>query len=86
MEVSGQLYAQGNNPWYPLDRRLGGPQTRSGRGCLQKNIQSKTIFIMAQVTCDELFYINFPINTNLKTKLSLSLSKYSAMKTYPLFN
>jgi hypothetical protein len=26
------LYPQGKRPWYPLDRRLGGPQSRSGRG------------------------------------------------------
>jgi hypothetical protein len=26
------LYLQGKSPWYPLDRRLGGPQSRSGRG------------------------------------------------------
>jgi hypothetical protein len=26
------LYPQEKNPWYPLDRRLGGPQSRSGRG------------------------------------------------------
>jgi hypothetical protein len=37
MAVSGQLHApaalpQGKSPWYPLDRRLGGPQNRSGRG------------------------------------------------------
>jgi hypothetical protein len=25
------LYHRGNNPWYPLDRRLGGLQTQSGR-------------------------------------------------------
>jgi hypothetical protein len=35
MEMSGQFHApaafsQGNIPWYPLDRRLGGPQSRSG--------------------------------------------------------
>jgi hypothetical protein len=34
MEVSGQLHAsaalsQGKSPWYPLDRRLGGPQNQS---------------------------------------------------------
>jgi len=34
MEVSGQLHSpaalpQGKSPWYPLDRRLGGPQSRS---------------------------------------------------------
>jgi hypothetical protein len=27
------------NPWYPLDRRLGGPQSRSGRGGEEKNSQ-----------------------------------------------
>jgi hypothetical protein len=37
MEVNGQLYAPvasspGKNPWYPLDTRLGGPQSRYGRG------------------------------------------------------
>jgi hypothetical protein len=35
MEVSGQLHApavlpQGKSPWYPLDRMLGGPQSRYG--------------------------------------------------------
>jgi hypothetical protein len=47
MEVSGQLHAsavlppppQGKKPWYPLDRRLGGPQGRSERG-KEKNSQS----------------------------------------------
>jgi len=24
-------------PWYPLDRKLGGPQSRSGRGGEEKN-------------------------------------------------
>jgi hypothetical protein len=33
------LYPQGKSPWYPLDRRLGGPQSRSGRGGLGKNFQ-----------------------------------------------
>jgi hypothetical protein len=30
---------QGKSPWYPLDRRLGGPQGRSGRGGEEKNSQ-----------------------------------------------
>jgi hypothetical protein len=33
------LYLQGKSPWYPLDRRLGGPQSRSGRGSEEKNSQ-----------------------------------------------
>jgi hypothetical protein len=36
------LYPQGNSPRYPLDRRLGRPQSRSGRGGEQKNSQPLT--------------------------------------------
>jgi hypothetical protein len=44
MDVSGQLHApaalpQEKNPWYPLNRRMGGPQSRSGRGGEEKNSQ-----------------------------------------------
>jgi hypothetical protein len=31
------LYSQGKSPWYPLDKRQGGPQSRSGRGGEEKN-------------------------------------------------
>jgi len=31
------LYPQGKSPWYPFDRRLGGHQSRSGRGGEEKN-------------------------------------------------
>jgi hypothetical protein len=33
------LYPQGKTPWYPLDRRLGGHQSRSGRGGEERNSQ-----------------------------------------------
>jgi len=33
------FYTQGKNPWYPLDRRLGGPQSQSGHGGVEKNSQ-----------------------------------------------
>jgi hypothetical protein len=33
------FYPQGKSPWYPLDRRLGGPQSRFGRGGEEKNSQ-----------------------------------------------
>jgi hypothetical protein len=33
------LYPQGKIPCYPLDRRLGGLQSRSGRGGEEKNFQ-----------------------------------------------
>jgi hypothetical protein len=43
MEVSGQLHApaallSGRDPWYTFDRRLGGPQSRSGRCELEENL------------------------------------------------
>jgi len=31
------LYPRRRTPYYPLDRRLGGPQNRSGRGGEEKN-------------------------------------------------
>jgi hypothetical protein len=34
------LYPWGRSPWYPLDRRLGGPQSLSERGGEEKNSQS----------------------------------------------
>jgi len=42
MELTGQLHGpaalpRGKSPRYPLDRRLGGPQSRSGRGGEVKN-------------------------------------------------
>jgi hypothetical protein len=37
------LYPQGNSPRYLLDRRLGGPQSRSGRGGEEKNSQPSQI-------------------------------------------
>jgi hypothetical protein len=44
MDVSGQLHVPaalppGKEPRYPLDRRLGGLQSRSGRGGEEKNSQ-----------------------------------------------
>jgi hypothetical protein len=32
------FYPQGKSPWYPLDGRLGGPQSRSGRCGEEKNL------------------------------------------------
>jgi len=33
------LYPWGKNTWYPQDRRLGGPQSRSVHGDEEKNSQ-----------------------------------------------
>jgi hypothetical protein len=34
------LYPQGKSPWYPLDRRIGGPQSLPGGGGEEKNSQA----------------------------------------------
>jgi hypothetical protein len=36
----GRFTPQGMNPWYLLDRMLGGPQSRSGCGGEEKNSQT----------------------------------------------
>jgi hypothetical protein len=38
--MDANVYPQGRSPWYPLDRRLGGSQNRSGDGGEEKNSQS----------------------------------------------
>jgi hypothetical protein len=38
------LYSQGKSPWYPLDRRLGDPQSLPGRGGEEKNSQPPICF------------------------------------------
>jgi hypothetical protein len=48
MEVSGQLHApaalpQGKSLRYPLDRRLGGLQSRSKRGGEEKNSRTRNL-------------------------------------------
>jgi hypothetical protein len=37
------LYPQGKSPRYALDRRLGGPQSRSGRGGEENNSQPLSV-------------------------------------------
>jgi hypothetical protein len=52
MEGNGQLHApadslRGKNPQYPLDRRLGGPQSRSGRGGEEKNSLPRSLGLIS---------------------------------------
>jgi len=51
MEVSGQLHAPAaltprKSQWYPLDRRLDGPKSRSGRGGEEKNSQPLPLYFI----------------------------------------
>jgi hypothetical protein len=89
MEASGQLHAPtdltlGKSPWYPLDRRLGGPQSRSGRGKVQKNSHSVSgleppiIQHVAQRYTTEL--------SSLSLSESASLSLYSLLQALRNFS
>jgi hypothetical protein len=54
------LYPQGKRPWYPLDRRLVGPQSRSGGSGVKKSSQPMSgleppiIQLIAQCQCHSL--------------------------------
>jgi hypothetical protein len=94
MEVSGQLHAlaalpQGKNPWHPLDRRSGGPQSRSRRGGEEKNLQPlpgiepRIIQPVSQRYTNEVSRFLFPdVKVKLKVKLSLCFNEHHAMKAY----
>jgi hypothetical protein len=36
LHAPAALYPQGKSPWYPLSKRLGGPQSQSGHGGEEK--------------------------------------------------
>jgi len=67
--IPQSLYSQGKSPWYLLDRRLGGPQNRSGHCGEEKNSQPLTglkapiIQPIAQGCTTEL---SRPLNTGCK--------------------
>jgi hypothetical protein len=55
MEVSSELHAPatlspGKEPRYPLDRRLGGPQSRSGDGDEEKNNRRNCTCVQLRTT------------------------------------
>jgi hypothetical protein len=66
------LYPQRKSPWYPLDRRLGRPQSRSGRGGEEKKsqppqgLEPPTIQPVAQRYTTELSRLNLIISKSVK--------------------
>jgi hypothetical protein len=58
------LYPQGKSPRYPLDRRLGGPQSPSGRSGEEKNFQTSPGFEPQSSDCparsQPLYRLNYP--------------------------
>jgi len=51
------LYPQGKSPWHPLDKRLDGPQSRSGRGGIEKNSRPLSEFhpLIIQLVAQSVF-------------------------------
>jgi hypothetical protein len=69
-----QLYPRGKTPQYLLDKRLGEPQSRSGRGVEEKNFQPPPGI--------ELPNPHRLTHTQVKVKFFLFLTKHHATKAY----
>jgi hypothetical protein len=91
MEVSGQLHAPaalppGKSPRYPLDRRLGGPQSRSGRFGEEKILDSNSdpsVFqpelVAITTTLSRLFIMSYSpltIHPTFRSNISPPSSRY----------
>jgi hypothetical protein len=80
--VSGQLHApaalpQGKSPWYPLNRRLGGPQSRSGCPHRESNPRTPIVQPVAQRYTDWAITALFMFKVNyINVKLSCYIFKY----------
>jgi hypothetical protein len=86
MEVSGQLhsrplYPQGKSPWYPLDRRLGGPQSQSGHTAKTQTPDhlSHSISYIFMWLVLNMKYVKLYDHIQV---LSLFLTEHYAMKVY----
>jgi hypothetical protein len=66
------FYSQGKSPWYPLDRRLSRPQSRSGLGDEEKTsqplpgIKPPIIQPVVQRCTTELYRLLFPSSSSTK--------------------
>jgi hypothetical protein len=84
--TSRPFYPQGKSRFYPLDRRLGGPQSQSGRGGEEKNshplpgLESPIIHLVAQRYTTELSRLGYKEDKGFLDQLKdcQFLKKYSA--------
>jgi hypothetical protein len=78
------LYPKGNSPWYPLDRRLGGPQSQSGRGGEEKNSQPLPVLGTPTIQpVAERYIAELPGSQAVFIKTSKSLLYYT--ESHPMF-
>jgi hypothetical protein len=64
------LYPQEKSPWYPLDRRLGGPQSRSGSG--GDGYDDTLVFLALTLKQSESLGLNLKKGSHKWTPLSLA--------------
>jgi hypothetical protein len=74
-----QLYSQGKIPWYPLEKRLGGPQSRSGGGSfysvrihnlLSVIILEVTLLLINKFKCESVSRIQLALVNTYKLEIS----------------
>jgi len=85
MEVSGQLHAPvalipRKEPQYSLDRRLGGLQSRLGRGAEEKIPYRKSN--PDRPACNLLYSLNYHGSRDLRYTLLISLLRFSMNPSY----
>jgi hypothetical protein len=72
------LYHQWKSLWYPLDRRLGGPQSRSGRGGEEKNSQLSIKYILRRACLYRLHCFYFwKYEEELKSNLNIAINSHN---------
>jgi hypothetical protein len=79
------LYSRDKSPRFPFDRRLGGPQRRSGRKLEKWSVKMWTGFVWLRIgTSDRLLSTGTLGFHEVKVKLPLcfSLTEHHAMKAY----
>jgi hypothetical protein len=86
--VSGQLHAPaalpcGNRPRYPLDRGLGGPQSRTGRCGEEKNIFDfwNTFFSFKALKNEYLIFLHIKIGSQI-TNQSFQQDKFCISEVF----
>jgi hypothetical protein len=76
------LYPQGKRPWYPLDRRLGGAQSRSGHGDEKFSAFAGTRIPDHPVRSPALYHWAIPAPVYV-TLPNMNLSEYKGMCSRP---
>jgi hypothetical protein len=77
-------YSQGNNPWYPLDRKPGGQQSQFGWGCKEKSSYPRQELNPAcPAHSQSLFWMSYPsFNTGNSVRNQADYTDSSELKKF----